>query len=85
MSLIEDGREIVCDGPGCTRRARPPIGLRKQVQSQAPEDSYYCDEDAGLAGWLFVTEGNQTSHYCPKCARAQLAHIMSDKTEHSAA
>ena len=85
MSLIEHGREIVCDGPGCNRRARPPIGLRKQVQAQATDDSFYCDDDAGLAGWLFVTEGNNTSHYCPECGKAQLARFMGEKTEHSAA
>ncbi len=85
MSLVGHGREIICDGPGCKRRARPPIGLRKQVHTQTADDRYIYNDDRGLAGWLFVTEGNQTSHYCPECGIERLAQIMGEKAEHSAA
>ena len=61
MSISIDGKQILCDGPGCNRTARPPVGLRP-VLSGASSDRQT------VAGWLFVDTADGIRHYCPGCS-----------------
>jgi hypothetical protein len=62
MSLIENGKQIRCDGEGCEALTRAPVGLRpllsnKSMMPPAAED------------WLFIVRQNADRHFCPRCAQ----------------
>ena len=60
MSFSDDGRLIVCDGPGCASRAGAPVALRTVLSK--PDDS-----PDSIRGWLFVGGRMHWRHYCQKC------------------
>ena len=66
MSLIEEGRRIVCDGENCHALGSVPVALRPvlKLNAQAPRP----DE-----GWLYILNKNSLVHLCPGCARRYLA------------
>ncbi len=74
MSLLMDGKEVRCDGPGpmgdgCGSFALVPVALRCQL-APTPEDAQ------AIAGWLFVKHGETFRHYCPCCVPAYLRGLV---------
>ena len=71
MSTAKDGRQIRCDGRGCSATARLPVALRPTLGAGAGEPS------SAVEGWLFVTrEDGPPQHFCPRCARGRLTRLL---------
>jgi hypothetical protein len=69
MSLVADGRRIVCDGNNCRESTCVPVALPQLNGKGGPR------KKDPAAEWLYVRMNGVWMHYCPKCA-----HIF--RTEH---
>lgn len=59
MSVSTNGRQVVCDGAGCSARADVPIALRPLLGDDRAAER--------IGGWLFAARRGQWRHYCPAC------------------
>jgi len=74
MSFTADGQWISCDGPGCTARAKTPVGLREVLAG--------TDEQAhSVKDWLFVSRQQSWLHYCPACVPATMESLVENGNE----
>jgi hypothetical protein len=69
MSLTADGKHITCDGEECREQTRVPVLLTASERTHPPVG------DAAKQ-WLYVLRQGRSYHYCPRCARQQLAPII---------
>jgi hypothetical protein len=75
MSLSLGGQWLTCDGDDCTERTRVPVVLRTTLR-----------DDGGLpmtSGWLYVTRGGVTRHYCPRCRSIYLGRMDALTSRHT--
>ena len=74
MSLVADGRRIVCDGENCSESTCVPVALPQLTGKSGPRR-----KDAA-AEWLYVRMNGVWMHYCPKCAfEFQRQHLDSSE------
>ena len=74
MSLVADGRRILCDGVRCGAVSRVPVALRPTLT--------LSDRTTPAAeGWLFIRKQNAALHFCPVCARSYLAGSAETRKE----
>jgi hypothetical protein len=76
MSLVEDGKRIVCDSPGCGAVSQLPVALRATLSASDRTNSV-------AEGWLFIHIRDGSLQFCPGCARAYLSRHNDDKWEGS--
>jgi hypothetical protein len=65
MSLVKEGRCIVCDDASCGAVSSLPVALR-------PSRHPAANHNALAAGWLFILSPKGTLHFCPECGRKYL-------------
>ena len=63
MSLVADGRRIVCDGDNCKESTCVPVALPQLNGRTGPRKT------DPSADWLYVRMNGVWMHYCPKCAK----------------
>lgn len=73
MSVAFDGQSITCDRCGCTTKAWLPVALRPFLTLE--------DKNSSSVGWLYVTTGNDTSHFCPACGAEYLKTLAESQEE----
>ena len=71
MSMLNDGREVHCDGAQCAAEANWPIGLHP-----IERDGYKDERPA--AGWVSASGSQGARHFCPACAVTFLRSISND-------
>ena len=71
MSMLNDGREVHCDGDGCTAQTGWVIGLHSVSRSERLRE-----ETAD--GWLSVSRNHCARHFCPLCAVSFLNSVSND-------
>lgn len=65
MSLMDNGRTLLCDDGLCQARTDVPIALRSTLLPAL--------QGSAAEGWLFVVKSDGVCHYCPTCARKHLS------------
>jgi len=71
MSLANDGQHIECDGDGCSRRARVPVGLRQVLGTGNGANV------SAVSGWLYVSRDGRYRHFCSQCSAKYLNALQS--------
>ena len=71
MSEAGEGRQIRCDGPGCSAAGHLPVALRPVLARPG-------ERRAAADGWLFIAGDGGRRHFCPRCARRHLAGLLTD-------
>jgi len=76
MSMLNDGREVRCDGARCDG-ARCAAEANWPIALHPVERDGYSDARPA-AGWVSVTGSREARHFCPACAVIFLRSVSND-------